>query len=63
MAIHLKRHTYDPGEPLTLGCTPSRANKLIDFLRRNRASLADVPIDEAGEVMADDDNASAEKYL
>jgi RNA polymerase sigma-70 factor (ECF subfamily) len=34
--------------------------KLIDFLRRNRASLAEVPIDEADEVMAHDDAAGAE---
>ena len=60
LAIHIKRHTYDPGEPLTPWVHAIARYKLIDFLRRNRASLADVPIDEAGEVMADDDNASAE---
>lgn len=31
--------------------------KLIDFLRRNRASIANVPIDEANEVTANDDQA------
>jgi RNA polymerase sigma-70 factor (ECF subfamily) len=33
---------------------------LIDFLRRTRASFADVPIDEADQVIADDDHAAAE---
>jgi len=40
---------------------PLRATKLIDFLRRNRASPAEVPIDEADEFLAaHDDNADAE---
>ena len=60
LAIHLKRHTYDPREPLTPWVHAVARYKLIDFLRRNRASLADVPIDEADEVMADDDHTGAE---
>jgi RNA polymerase sigma-70 factor (ECF subfamily) len=60
LAIHLKRHTYDPREPLTPWVHAIARYKLIDFLRRNRASLADVPIDEADEIMADDDHAGAE---
>ena len=34
--------------------------KLIDFLRRTRTSRADVPIEEAGNVMAHDDSEGAE---
>jgi RNA polymerase sigma-70 factor, ECF subfamily len=34
--------------------------KLIDFLRRSRASISDVPIEEADTVMAHDDNVDAE---
>jgi RNA polymerase sigma-70 factor (ECF subfamily) len=34
--------------------------KLIDHLRRTRASLADAPIDDATEVMAQDDHAGVE---
>jgi RNA polymerase sigma-70 factor, ECF subfamily len=60
LAIHLKRHTYDPREPLTPWVHAIARYKLIDFLRRNRASFAEVPIDEADEVMAHDDNADAE---
>ena len=60
LAIHVKRHTYDPAEPLTPWVHAIARYKLIDFLRRNRASFADVPIDEADEVMAHDDNVSAE---
>jgi RNA polymerase sigma-70 factor, ECF subfamily len=60
LAIHIKRHTYDPREPLTPWVHAIARYKLIDFLRRNRASLAEMPIDAADEVMAHDDNADAE---
>src|SRR6266481_8524203 len=50
LAVHIQRHTYDPGEPLTPWVHAIARYKLIDFLRRNRASVADVPIDEANEV-------------
>jgi RNA polymerase sigma-70 factor, ECF subfamily len=43
LAIHTQRHTYDPAEPLTPWVYAIARYKLIDHLRRNRASLADVP--------------------
>ena len=52
LAIHLKRSTYDPREPLTPWVYAIARYKLIDFLRRTRASRVDVPIEEADEVMA-----------
>jgi len=60
LAIHLKRHTYDPVEPLTPWVHAIARYKLIDSLRRTRSSLADVPIDEADKIMAHDDNVDAE---
>jgi RNA polymerase sigma-70 factor, ECF subfamily len=60
LAIHIKRHTYDPAEPLTPWVHAIARYKLIDFLRRNRASISDVPIEEADTVMAHDDNIDAE---
>src|SRR6202045_2185581 len=60
LAIHFKRHTYDPTEPLTPWVHAIARYKLIDFLRRTRASISDVPIDEADTMMAHDDNVSAE---
>ena len=59
MAIHLKRHTYDAGEPFTLWVHTIARYKLIDYLRRTRTA-ASVPIDEATEVLAQDDHADAE---
>ena len=60
LAIHLKRHTYDPQEPLTPWVHAIARYKLIDFLRHNHISRAAVPIDEAYDVMAVDDSAGAE---
>jgi RNA polymerase sigma-70 factor, ECF subfamily len=60
LAIHLKRHTYDPAEPLTPWVHAIARYKLIDFLRRTRTSLADAPIEEADTMMAHDDNVDAE---
>ena len=60
LAIHLKRHTYDPVEPLTPWVHAIARYKLIDFLRRSRASISDVPIEEADTIMAHDDNVDAE---
>ena len=59
LAIHLKRHTYDVGEPFTPWVHTIARYKLIDYLRRTR-STASVPLDEGTAVMAQDDNADAE---
>jgi RNA polymerase sigma-70 factor (ECF subfamily) len=59
LAIHLKRHTYDTGEPFTPWLYTIARYKLIDYLRRTRAS-ASVPLDEGTEAMAQDDHADAE---
>jgi RNA polymerase sigma-70 factor (ECF subfamily) len=60
MAIHTRRHTYHPGEPLTPWVYAIARYKLIDHLRRTRASMADLPIENAEEVMAQDDYVGTE---
>ena len=45
LAIHIQRHTYDPEKPFTPWMHAIARYKFINFLRRTRASLADVPID------------------
>ncbi len=60
MAIHTRRHTYDPDEPLMPWVHAVARYKLIDHLRRTKASIADVPIDHAAEIVATDDHAGAE---
>jgi RNA polymerase sigma-70 factor (ECF subfamily) len=60
LAIHFKRHTYDSTEPLTPWVHAIARYKLIDFLRRTRTSLTEVPIEAADTMMAHDDNLGAE---
>jgi RNA polymerase sigma-70 factor (ECF subfamily) len=60
LAIHTRRHTYDPAEPLTPWVHAIARYKLIDHLRATRASRADLPIDDAGDLMAQDDHVGAE---
>ena len=60
IAIHTGRHTYDPAEPFTPWVQAIARYKLIDHLRRTRASLADLPIDDAGDLMAQDDHVGVE---
>lgn len=60
IAIHTRRHTYNPSEPLTPWVQAIARYKLIDHLRQTRASLADVPVDEADEVLAQDDHIGVE---
>lgn len=60
IAIHTGRHTYDPAEPFTPWVQAIARYKLVDHLRRTRASLAEAPIDDAADVMAQDDHAGVE---
>ena len=60
IAIHTGRHTYDPAEPFTPWVQAIARYKLVDHLRRTRASLAEAPIDDAADVMAQDDHAGME---
>jgi RNA polymerase sigma-70 factor (ECF subfamily) len=60
MAIHSRRHTYDPAAPLMPWVHAIARYKLIDHLRHTRASMKDLPIEDAEEIMAHDDNVGSE---
>ena len=60
LTIHIRRHTYDRAEPLTPWVYAIARYKLIDHLRRTRASRAELPIDEAEDITAHDDHVGAE---
>jgi RNA polymerase sigma-70 factor (ECF subfamily) len=63
MAVHTKRHTYNPSEPLTPWVYAIARYKLIDHLRQTRSAMADVPIEDAGELIAQDDRNASESSL
>jgi RNA polymerase sigma-70 factor (ECF subfamily) len=63
MAVHTRRHAYDPAEPLTPWVYAIARYKLIDHLRHSRPRLADVPIEDAAEITAADDRTATESNL
>lgn len=60
LAVHTRRHTYNPDEPFTPWMQAIARYKLIDYLRRTRSSASDVPIDDAYEVASPDEQIKAE---
>jgi len=63
LAIHTRRHTYDAGKPFTPWLYAIARYKLIDHLRRTRASSIDLPLDDTNEVTARDEYAGVESGL
>src|SRR5229473_2134564 len=63
IALHTRRHTYDRSQLLTPWVYAIARYRLIDHLRRTKASIMDVPVEEAGEVVAADDPIAVESTL
>lgn len=63
IVIHTQRHTYDPEQPLTPWVYAIARYKLIDHLRRTRTTTTDVPLENADDILASDDNAAAESQF
>ena len=64
LAIHTKRHTYDPSEPLTPWVHAIARYKLVDYLRRTRPSTAYVPVEDSEAILAaTDEHARAESAM
>lgn len=63
MAVHTRRHTYEPAEPLTPWIHAIARYKLIDYLRKTRSTLGDVPIEDASELLASDEQIATESSV
>lgn len=63
IAIHTKRHTYDASQPFTPWVYAIARYKSVDYLRKTKAAIRDLPIEEAEEVTAQDDRAHVESSL
>jgi RNA polymerase sigma-70 factor (ECF subfamily) len=63
MALHARRHTYDPTQPFTPWLYAIARYKLIDFLRRTRASAATVPLGDIDGLTAHADAGASESSL
>jgi len=63
IAIHTRRHTYDPTQLLTPWVYAIARYRLVDYLRRTKTAEMDVPIEGAAEVMAAEDTSAVESGL
>ena len=63
LAIHTHRHTYDRSQLLTPWVYAIARYRLVDYLRRTKTSVMDVPIEEAEEILAGDDPLAVESGL
>jgi len=63
IAIHTNRHTYDRSQLFTPWVYAIARYKFLDYLRRTRTSASDVPIDDASEMQAHNDNSRVESSL
>ncbi len=63
LAVHNKRHTYDPKQPLTVWVQAIARYKLVDLLRRrSRADVRTDPLDEDDQVFATANDAAEAQY-
>ena len=60
IALHTRRHTYDRSQLFTPWVQAIARYKLIDYLRRTRASAREVEVGEAEEVWATDSEGIAD---
>src|SRR5712671_2787719 len=63
ISLHTRRHTYDRSQLLTPWVYAIARYRLVDYLRRTKASVTDVPIEQAEGVLADDDRSAVESGL
>lgn len=63
MAIHTRRHTYDPSQPFTPWVYAIARYKFVDYLRRTRSSMQDLPIEDTKEISTRADQAEVESSL
>jgi RNA polymerase sigma-70 factor (ECF subfamily) len=63
MAIHTRRHTYDPAQLFTPWVYAIARYKFVDYLRREKASLRDLPIEDTKEMTSSDTSGQVESSL
>jgi len=63
IALHTRRNAYDRSQLLTPWVYAIARYRLVDYLRRTKASAEDVPVEEATELLATDDAAAVDSRL
>jgi RNA polymerase sigma-70 factor (ECF subfamily) len=60
IAIHTKRHTYDPAYPVTAWIYAIARYRMIDLYRRRKRRGVQIPIDDVEGLFANADDAAAD---
>jgi len=63
IAIHTRRHTYDRSQLFTPWVYAIARYKFVDYLRRTKHSIRDLPIEDAEEINIQGDGAHIESSL
>ena len=63
IAIHTRRHTYHRSQLFTPWAHAVARYKFLDYLRRTKLSVADIPIDQAEELIVREDTAQTESSM
>lgn len=63
IAVHTHRHTYDRSQPFTPWIYAIARYKFLDYLRRTKSSLKDLPMEKAAELTSNGDFAAVESSL
>jgi RNA polymerase sigma-70 factor (ECF subfamily) len=63
IALHTRRHTYDRSQRLTPWVYAIARYRLVDYLRRTKASATEAPIEEVDEMLANHDSVAVESGL
>jgi RNA polymerase sigma-70 factor, ECF subfamily len=63
IAVHTHRHTYDRLQPFTPWIHAIARYKFLDYLRRTKSSLRDLPMENADELISDHDMGAVESGL
>jgi RNA polymerase sigma-70 factor, ECF subfamily len=63
IAVHTHRHTYDRSQPFTPWIYGIARYKFLDYLRRTKSSIKDLPMERADELTSNSDLAAVESSL
>jgi len=63
IAIHTRRHTYDLSKPLTPWVYAIARYKLVDHLRGRKTAIFDIPLENAEEITASEDDMAVESGI
>lgn len=63
MAIHMRRHTYDRSRLFTPWVYAIARYRLIDYCRKTKISVKDLPIDAAADIAAEANSTAVESNL